>query len=141
MTFSSAFSIAMGGGGDHSSRFFPKYKVCHEFCPGLFHFHSFHFHFFNHGTPVNLHRLLCRGPCKNKYKYKYCRSFKGAFFVLITWDLPEKLFQASLSIKLPSLISPNPLSQNFEKLPLYQGPPHEGQILEVTKRRFSIYFA
>ena len=35
MTFSSAFNIAMGGGGDLNSKFPPKYKVCHEFCPRL----------------------------------------------------------------------------------------------------------
>ena len=35
MKFSSAFNIAMGGGGDLNSKFPPKYKVYHEFCPGL----------------------------------------------------------------------------------------------------------
>ena len=36
-TFSSAFNIAIGGGGggDLNSKFLPKYKVCHEFCPRL----------------------------------------------------------------------------------------------------------
>ena len=28
---------------------------------------SFHFSLFNHGSPVSLHRLLCRGPCKKNY--------------------------------------------------------------------------
>ena len=35
MTFSSAFNIAMGGGGHLNSKFPPKYKVFHEFCPRL----------------------------------------------------------------------------------------------------------
>ena len=35
MKFSSAFNIAMGGGGDLNSKFPPKYKMYHEFCPRL----------------------------------------------------------------------------------------------------------
>ena len=35
MTFSPAFNIAMGGGGDLNSKFPPKYKLYHEFCPQL----------------------------------------------------------------------------------------------------------
>ena len=30
-----SFQYCNGGWGDHNSKFPPKYKVCHEFCPGL----------------------------------------------------------------------------------------------------------
>ena len=46
------------------------------------------FHFisslFNHGSPVNLLRLLCRGPCKKLHNQKY-----KTYFTIILTDITE----------------------------------------------------
>ena len=49
---------------------------------------SFHFSLFNHGSPVNLLRLLCRGPCKKIHNQK-----SKTYFTIILTEITEiKIF-------------------------------------------------
>ena len=51
-------------------------------------FHSFHFSLSNHGSLVNLLRLLCRGPCKKLHNQK-----SKTYFTIILTEITEiKIF-------------------------------------------------